>query len=216
LLTVGVLIANLGVAIGLAIEHGMIKREIVIVSRTTRKGVVFLIVLAFSAIWLAASGAFMYVGVVSRSSPWNWMVALLLALLGTFVLVPLKMVIPKVGSGVCVGVVFNAVAYLFLVIYRDSPVYVPWGIMPILLFESVLLVSGRALGFQRAVLLSSLLTGTLFGTVYYPFTTYFFSWSFLLQPLIFSPIAGSIIGALLGVRVYTGLSSVVLGDMAAS
>ena len=141
---------------------------------------------------------------------------MLLALLGTFVLVPLKKVIPKVGSSVCVGIIFNAVTYLFFVAYPGPLPYIPWGILPIFLFELVLLVARREMGFKWAVLLSSLLIGALFGILYYPFTIYFFSWSFSLRPLLLSPIAGSVVGALLGVRVYTGLSSAVLGDVAAS
>jgi hypothetical protein len=100
LATIGVLAANLGVVIGLAIEYGMIKRQFVIVSQTMRYAVVCFIFLMFSAIWLTASDAFMYLGASFGSSPLNSMAAFLLALIGTFVLVPSKKLEPRIGSGV--------------------------------------------------------------------------------------------------------------------
>jgi hypothetical protein len=59
--------------------------------------------------------------------------ASLLALIGTLVLVPLKKVIPRFGSGVVSGVVFNAVAYSLLVLYAGAGAYLPWAILPIIL-----------------------------------------------------------------------------------
>lgn len=146
LLTIGVLTTNLGVVIGLTIEYGMIKREFVTVSQTTRNTVVFLVFLAFSGIWLAGSGAFMYLGAIFRSSPLNWMSAFGLALIGTLVLVPLKRVMPRVGSGVCVSALFNAVAYLSLVLFLGFPAYVPWGVLPVLFFSAGLVYSRAATG----------------------------------------------------------------------
>jgi hypothetical protein len=72
LLTVGVLSVNLGVLIGLTIEYGMIPRDFVTASGARRGCVVFLILLAFSAIWLAAAGALIHFGTAFRSSPVNW------------------------------------------------------------------------------------------------------------------------------------------------
>jgi hypothetical protein len=169
----------------------------------------------FSAIWLTASGAFMYLGASFGSSPLNSVAAFLLALIGAFVLVPSKKVEPRIGSGVCIGAIFNLVNFLFLVGYERSTVYIPWGILPILLFELVLFVARPSMGFRRAVLISSLTTGAFFGILYYPFTIYFFPWCFSPQPLIFFPITGSLVGALLGNSAYTALSSSVLGDVTA-
>jgi hypothetical protein len=57
--------------------------------------------------------------------------------------------------------------------------------------------------------------GVFFGMTYYPFTVYLFPWSFSVSPLIAIPAAGSLIGALLGERVYGALSSLVLRDVPA-
>jgi hypothetical protein len=216
LLTLGMLTVNLGVLIGLTIEYGMIRHEVIVASATRRAGVAFFILLIFSAIWLAAAGALIALGGALRLSSLNWMVAFFLALIGTLVLVPLKRVMPRSGSGVGSSVVFNTVAYSLLVVYARSPSYIPWGILPIIFFELAFFLLGPRMGFKRAVLLSSLVIGVFFGATYYPFTAYLFPWSLSLQPLIFSPVIGSEVGAVLGNRVYTALSSVVLGDVTGS
>ena len=213
LLTFGMLTVNLGVLIGLTIEYGMIRRELIIASATRRACVAFIILLTFSSIWLAAAGALISLGVAFRSSSLNWAIAFFLALIGTLVLVPLKRVMPRIGSGIVVGIVFNAVAYSLLVVYAPPPTYMAWGILPILFFELVLFLLDPRIGFQRAALLSSLVTGLFFGATYYPFTAYLFPWSFSLGPLIVSPVVGSAVGAILGDRVYAAVSSVLLGDV---
>jgi hypothetical protein len=212
LLILGMLTVNLAVLIGLTIEYGMIKRELVIASAARRAGVAFFVFLAFSAIWLAAAGTLIHLAGAFRPSSLNWMIAFFLALIGTLVLVPLKRVMPRFGSAVGVSVVFNAVAYSLLAV-AASPVYIPWGILPVILFELALLPLGRRTRFERAVIIPSLVTGVFFGVTYYPFTVHLFPWSFSLQLLILSPVAGSGVGAVLGDRVYAALSSVVLGDV---
>jgi len=216
LLTVGMLTVNLGVVIGLTIEYGMIRREFIIASARRRATVALFVLLAFSAIWLAASGGLIYLAGVFRSSSLSWPIAFFLALFATFVLVPLKRVMPSIGSAVGVSVTFNTVAYVLLVFYAGSKAYVPWGILPVVLFELVLNPLKSRLEFRHAVLFSSGLIGLFFGIVYYPFTVYLFPWSFSLQPLILSPIVGSVIGALFGNGIYARLSSLVLGDVNAS
>lgn len=216
LLTLGMLTVNLGAVIGLTIEYGMIRRELVVASATRRACVAFFILLAFSAIWLAAAGALIYLGGAFRSSSLNWMTAFFLALIGTLVLVPLKRVMPRIGSGVGISIVFNTVVYSLLVVFAGSHSYIPWGILPIIFFELACFLLGPRIGFTRAVLFSSLVTGVFFGAMYYPFTVYLFPWSFSLQPLIVSPVVGSAVGAVLGVRVYSAFSSVVLGEVTGS
>jgi hypothetical protein len=216
LLTLGMLTVNLGVLIGLTIEYGMIRRELIVVSATRRAGVVFFILLSFSAIWLAAAGALIYLGGAFASSSLNWTIALFLALVGTLVLVPLKRVMPRIGSGIGVSMVFNTVAYSLLVVYGGAPNYVPWGIVPIIFFDLAFYLLGARIGFRRAVLLSSLVTGLFFWAMYYPFTVYLFPWSFSLQPPVFFPVVGSGVGAILGDRIYSALSSMVLGDVTGS
>jgi hypothetical protein len=215
LLTIGMLTANLGVAIGLTIEYGMIRREFIIASATRRAVVSFFIMLTFSAIWLAAAGELVHLGGAFPQSSASWVVAFFLALFAAFVLVPLKRVMPRIGSGLGVSIVFNAVAYGFLGVDEGSWAYIPWGILPILLFELALFLLGSVIGFKRAVLFSSMVIGVLFGATYYPFTVYLFPWSFSLQPLILSPVIGCVVGALLGNSVYKGLSAAVLGDVTA-
>jgi hypothetical protein len=72
LLTIGMLTVNLGVAIGLTIEYGMIRRDFIVASASKRAAVVFLILMAFSAIWLTASGALIYLATKIPLPAVNW------------------------------------------------------------------------------------------------------------------------------------------------
>ena len=212
LLTVGMLVVNLGMVVGLTIEYGMIKRNFIIVTRMKRWATVLCLLLSFSAIWLAAAGSFIYIGQVYRSFPLNGAVALLLGLLGTLVLVCAKRVMPRLGSVIVIGCVFNALAYFFLVFYVGIQPYIPWGLVPLLLFD--LLVSGlhRFIRMTRVLVLCSFVLGVFFWTTYFPFTMYLFPWSSSLELPTLAVIAGSVAGGWMGIRVYAGLSSVVLGD----
>jgi len=216
LLTIGMLTVNLGVAIGLTIEYGVMRRDFIVASASKRAAVVFLILVTFSAIWLAASGALIYLAIRIPLPLVNWGAAFSLSLFGTFVLIPLKRVMPQIGSGVGVGIIFNTVAYFFLVTYAGRPAYVPWGLLPVFLFEIMFFLLGPKAGLKVAALLASPLTGVLFGAMYYPLTLNIFPWSFSAQPAILAPVVGSAIGALLGYRVYTSLSSAVVGKVTAS
>lgn len=216
LLTVGMLTVNLGMVIGLVIELGMINHGLVIASAARRRAVALFVLLSFSAIWLAASGSFIYLGGIFRSFPVNWLVAVLLAFTATFVLVPVKRVMPRFGSAVALGLAFNALTYFLLVAYVGSPRYIPWGLLPIALFELILYVLTPIILLRRAIILSSLIAGVFFWATYYPFTVYLFPWSFGFQFPVFVLVLGSLMGALLGDRVYTSLSSIVLSGVGAS
>ena len=216
LLTVGMLTVNLGMVIGLVIEYGMIRHGIIIASVARRRAVALFVLLSFSAIWLAASGFFIYLGRIFRSFPVNGLVAVLLAFMATFVLVPMKKVMPRLGSGIVIGLVFNAVIYFLLAVYAGSPLYIPWGLLPVTLFDLVLYVLTPIIAFRRTIILSSLIAGMFFWATYYPFTIYLFPWSFAFQLPIFALVLGSVVGGLMGNKLYTSLSSVVLGDVGAS
>ncbi len=216
LLIVGMLTVNLGMVIGLVIEHGMVNHGLVIVSAARRRTVALFVLLSFSAIWIAASGSFVYLGGAFRSFPVNWLMAFLLAFIATFVLIPVKRVMPDLGSGIAIGLAFNAVTYLLLVVYVGSSLYIPWGLLPIALFELIFYVLAPIVLFRRTMIFSSLVFGVFFWATYYPFTLYLFPWSFGFQFPVFVLVLGSLGGGLMGDRVYTGLSSVVLGGVGAS
>jgi hypothetical protein len=214
LLTVGMLTVNLGMVVGLTIEYGMIKRSFIIVTRAKGWLTALCVLLSFSAIWLAASGSFIYVGRVYRSFPLNWAAAVLLGLVGTLVLVCAKRVMPELGSVIVIGCVFNAVAYLFLVCYVGVAPYIPWGLLPLSLFDLLASGLGRLIRFTWVVVLCSLVLGVLFWAAYFPFTMFLFPWSSSLQLSTVAVIVGSVAGGWMGIRVYADFSSVVLGDAA--
>ncbi len=214
LLTLGMLTINLGMVIGLTIEYGMIKYGIIVASSFRRRAMLVCLLIVFASIWLAAAGPFVYAARVFRGTPLNWISAVLLALVGTLVLVPAKRVLPRFGSVLVIGVFFNCVAFIFLVAYAGTPAYIPWGLLPLAMFDLLALALNRIVKSARAVLLSSTVTGLFFWATYYPFTLYLFPWSFSPIPTALL-IAGSFAGALLGNGIYAALSSVVLPDTTA-
>jgi hypothetical protein len=214
LLTVGMLTVAFGMIIGLTIEHGMIKHGIIAVSGFKRWLTLICLVLTFASIWLTAAGAFIYLARVFRTSPLNWMIAVLLAMVGPLVLVPAKRVLPKNGTAITIGIIFNAVSYMFLVAYAGTPAYIPWGLLPLALFDLLALVLKRVMKVTPALLISSTVIGLLFWATYYPYTLYLFPWSSSPQLPAVSVFIGGFAGAILGNAVYAGLSSVVLGDVA--
>jgi len=127
-----------------------------------------------------------------------------------------KRVMPRFGSGIAIGLVFNGLTYFLLVAYVGSPRYIPWGLLPIALFELILYALTPIILLRRAIILSSLIVGAFFWATYYPFTVYLFPWSFGFQFPAFVLVLGSLAGALLGDKVYTSLSSVVLSGAGAS
>jgi hypothetical protein len=215
LLTVGMLTVNLGIVVGLTVEYGMIKRGFIVVTKVRRWLTVVSVLLTFSAIWLAASGAFIYVGEAHSSFLLlNWTAAALIALTGTLVLVCAKKAMPTLGTIIVIGGVFNLVVYFFLVIYVGAEPYLPWALLPVILFDVIATELVRILGFAGATFVSSLAFGLLFWVAYFPFTTYLFPWSSSAQlPTVFV-VVGAVAGGWLGNRLFAGLSSLVLGDAA--
>ena len=120
---------------------------------------------------------------------------------------------PKLGSVIVIGCVFNALAYFFLVFYVGVAPYVPWGLLPLSLFDLLASGLGRWIRSTRVLVLCSLVLGMFFWAAYFPFTMYLFPWSSSLQLSTVAVIAGSVAGGWMGVRVYAGLSSAVLGDV---
>lgn len=213
LLVLGMLTVNLGMVIGLTIEYGMITHGFVVASKAQRSLTLLCLVLTFSSIWLAAAGAGIYMAGVFRSPSPNLIIAVFLALVGTLVLVPAKRVLPMIGSELAIGLVFNAVSYIFLVLYVQERLFVPWGLVPLALSDGLVATLKRHVKLATAVMVSSLLVGLLFWATYYPYTMHLFPWSAspgLSVALVF---LGGCAGAFLGDRVYARLTSVVLGGI---
>jgi hypothetical protein len=213
LLIVGMLIVAFGMIIGLTIEYGMITHQLLAVSTFNRWLTLVCVVLTFASIWLAAGGALIYLAGLFRVSPFNWINAVLLALVATLILVPAKRVLPKFCSALVIGIIFNVVSYFFLVVYIGETPYIPWGLLPLAMFDLLVLGLNRATKITSSVLLSSNVTGLLFWATYYPFTSYLFPWSFSFQLQLVPVFLGGLAGAILGNRIYARLSSAVLAGV---
>jgi hypothetical protein len=205
------LIIGFGMVLGLSIENGMIRHDILIVSNEKRSLNVLCLILTFASIWLAAAGSLIYVARAFHANPLEWFVAVPLAIMTTLILVPAKRVLPEFGSATSIGIVFNCVGFTLLVGYLGAPLYAPWGLVPLVLFDVLERLTKRRLGSRKAVIVPSVALSVLFYATYYPFTIYLFPWASSLGPLLGATSLGGVAGAVLGERVYSGVSSVVLG-----
>lgn len=213
LLTFGMLAIGFGMIIGLSIENGMIRHDILIVSEWKRWLTVACVILTFASIWLAAAGSLIYIARVFRGNPLIWLVGVLLAFVASLVLVPTKRVLHDLGSATSTGAIFNCVAFVLLVGYAGAPAYVPWALIPLALFDVLVLLAKRAATFRRAVLFSSLVTSLPFYATYYPFTLYLFPWASSIGLPVVAVVAGGFVGSCVGDRAYSGLSSFLLSGI---
>lgn len=213
LLAVGLLTVTLGMVIGLTIEYGLIRREIIAASTLKRWLTLISVILMFTSIWLTAAGFFFYLATAFRTTLVNLLAATFLSLIAPLVLVPAKRVLPKFCAAISIGVVFNAVVYFFVVVVAQAPSYVPWGLLSLALFDVLILGLKRVMSMTKAGLVSSILIGVVFWVTYFPFTLRLFPWSSSPQPPLVAVVLGSLAGAMLGNSAYAGLTSVVLGDV---
>ena len=213
LLTLGMLTISLGMIVGLSIEYGMITHQILVVSALRRWLVLVCIVFVFASIWLASAGALIYLARVFRDSIHIWTLAVLMSFFSMLVLVPAKQVLRRFGSATIISIIFNTVVYYFLVAYVGADPYVPWGIASVMLFDALVTVLNRRMKLTLALAVSSIVPGALFYATYFPFTLYLFAWSF--RPQVFSVMIlfGSVLGALVGVRIYSGITTLALGEV---
>jgi hypothetical protein len=209
--TVGLLTVMLGMVVGLTIEFGLIRREMIVVSRWKRWLTLFFVVLMFASIWLGATGVFLSMAMLFRSLLADVVMATLLALIASLVLVPAKRVLPGLGSALAVGVVFIAVSCFFVEIARAS-LYVPWGLVAVAVFDLLILGLKRLVNARQAGFAASTVLGLLFWATYYPFSSSLFPWSST-QPLLLAVVLGSIAGAMLGDAVFAALTSAVLENV---
>jgi hypothetical protein len=213
LLTFGMLVVNFGIVVGLAIEYGMIRQGIVVVSAPKKWAVYCSMIFVFASIWLVLAGDLIYAAGILRQTWFDWVSAMLMSVVATLVLVPAKRILSKFGSAILIGVVFNGVAYLLLVYYVRTPGYFPLGMIPVALFELLVVSLKRVMRMNSAIVFSASVVGLLFYATYYPFTSYLFPWSAEPTILLASLFIAGLVGALTGQQIFSGLSSVVLGEI---
>ncbi|MGA2972508.1 MAG: hypothetical protein ABSE39_07785 [Candidatus Bathyarchaeia archaeon] len=211
--TMGMLTVALGMVIGLTIELGMIRHEMVAASTCKRWLTLLCVALTFASIWLTTSGVFLYFAEAFQTSSLNLVAAVFLSLVAPLVLVPAKRVLPKFGAALAIGVIFNLVTGFVLVLVARTPAYVPWGLLPLALFEILIMGLKRVMNITWAGPVASIVIGLFFWATYYPFTLYLFPWSSSPQLSLAAVVLGSLAGAFLGNLTYAGLTSAVLGDV---
>jgi hypothetical protein len=213
-LTVGLLTVALGMVVGLAIEYGLIRREMIATSTLKLWLTLISVVLMFGSIWLAATGFFLYLATSFQTILVNFAAAIFLAVIAPLVLVPARRVLPRFGAALSVGITFSVVCHFFIVGVTHAPWYVPWSILPVALLDVLASSLKRVMNMTRAGLVGSMLLGVLFCATYFPFTLSLFSWSFLPRLALVATVLGSLAGALLGNAAFGRLSSAVLSDLA--
>jgi len=211
LLVVGMLTVNLGMLVGLSIEYGMMKRDILVVDDWKVVLTFVFLVLGFASVWLTTIGSFIFTTQLSYSVASRWVLAMIMSISATLVLVPAKKVLPNLGSASLISGVFNAFGFVTLVVYLRHTPYVPIGILSAFGFDMLLVGIGRKFKRNQAALIASAIFGSLFYVTYYPYTINLFPCT-IYPFVIASVILGSVIGAAIGMKIYGGFSIAVLGD----
>jgi hypothetical protein len=211
LLVVGMLTVNLGMLVGLSIEYGMMKRDILIVDDWKVVLTFVFLVLDFASVWLTMIGPFIFTAQISPPITSRWLLAMLMSISATLVLVPAKRVLPNPGSAGLISGAFNAFGFVTLVVYLRHTPYVPIGILSAFVFDISLVGINGKFKRNRAILTASAIFGSLFYVTYYPYTINLFPWT--IYPFVMtSLILGSLIGATIGMKIYGAFSIAVLGD----
>jgi len=211
LLVVGMLTVNLGMLVGLSIEYGMMKRDILIVEDWKVVLTYVLLVLDFASIWLTMVGPFISTAQISHPVASRWVPAMLMSISATLVLVPAKRVLPNPASASLISGAFNTFGFVTLVVYLRHTPYVPIGILSAFVFDALLVGIGGKITRNRAILTASAIFGSLFYVTYYPYTIDLFPWT--IYPFVMATlILGSLIGATIGMKIYGAFSIAVLGD----
>ena len=211
LLVVGMLTINLGMLVGLSVEYGMIKRDILVVDTLKRALTFILLVLLFASVWLATAGSLIFVARLFHSPQDRWVLSILMSISATLVLVPAKRVLPNLGTAGLISLVFNAFGYFMLVIYLGNSYYVPIGMLPGFIFDVLVICFSIRLPHHQVTLLTSVIFGSLFYVTYYPYSAYLFPGT--VNPLVVvSLMLGSLFGALIGDKIFNLFSSAVLGE----
>ncbi|MGO9643351.1 MAG: hypothetical protein ACLPY5_01240 [Candidatus Bathyarchaeia archaeon] len=211
LLVIGMLTINLGMLVGLSIEYGMMKSDILVVDDWKVVLTFIFLVLGFASVWLTTIGSIIFTAQMSHSVASRWALAMLMSISATVVLVPAKKVLPNPGSAGLISGIFNAFGFVTLVVYLRHTPYVPIGILSALGFDLLLVDIGGKFKRNNATFIASAIFGSLFYVTYYPYTINLFAWT--IYPIVMaSLILGSVIGAIIGVKIYSAFSFAVLGD----
>jgi hypothetical protein len=85
------------------------------------------------------------------------------------------------------------------------------GMISVCAFDLVVVPLNRRMSSYRAEISSSAILGTLFYATYFPFSSFLFPWATNLFYFLVLVIA-SVLGGVMGNKIYSGLSSLVLGE----
>jgi hypothetical protein len=213
ILIVGMLTIDLGMLVGLSIEHGMIKRHILVVNHRRIALTFIFLVIDFASIWINMVGPFLFTVQFALSSVVRLFLGVLIAIMATVVLVPAKKVLPHVGSACLVSGVFNLFGLIVALSYLGNRAYVPIGVLSGLGFDLLLVAIGMKFRQSQGMIIASAIFGSLFCVTYYPYAINLFPWKF--YPLLMASLMlGSMSGAVIGMKIYSVVSGTVLGDTA--
>ena len=113
--------------VGLSIENGMIRHDILIVSKWKRRFDIRVYDLDVRFDMACCSWVVDLLGPNIPGSPFTSIIALLLSGVATLVLVPAKRVLPDLGSATLIGLIFNSIAYVFLIVYSRKRRHISHG-----------------------------------------------------------------------------------------
>lgn len=198
LLTVGMIVVNLGVLIGVSLEYGLVKEGVTPARPSTKLLLAAMLIMTFAAMWLVSAGSIIYLARVFRTDETRLVIAALLAANMPLILAPALRVFGKPGPGLAIGAAYTVINYYFLVFYVGLPAYAPYGLITPAVFEAVYYAT-RRLGTFTASLLSGAVSGLFLSFTYFPFTPYLLNvdWPPLNQKFLLF-VTAALLGGVLG------------------
>lgn len=169
LLTIGMIVLNLGAILGLSIRLGIAK-ESPLYDPRRRHVLTFSLLASYVAIWLLTAGSTMYVAWVYRDSGGYFQGAIGLAWITPMVLIPAMRGVDRFGTATSIGLGYAVVNFMMQVGYLGEEPYVPLGILSAFAFDVAYFGVKRISTPRIASMLVGILSGPLLFVTYYPFT----------------------------------------------
>lgn len=208
-LVIGMLTVNIGIVIDLSLIYWAMRQK---ENRNldSRKAITQVsLIIAFTSVWLLSSGSLIYSAGVVNSAEGYFAILVAMAVVSTLVIIPAMLALDRTGFATSIGVGYNFVNYLLIVVYAGRPTYVPLGLIPLLAVDLVHGFLGKAPKTRRPVFLVGIVLGVLLPLTYYPY-------SFPLLTVAPAPnlsfillvsVLGSLVGGVLGYKIVGFVSS---------
>lgn len=212
LLVVGMVIVNLGAILGLSVLLRISRENPADYTGMMKQIILVSLLASFAAIWLISAGSTMYVAGVYRTIGGFFGGALGLAWTAPLVLIPAMRTVDRFGTATFIGLIYQLVNLLTLVVFLGEQPYVPLGILSAFAFDLTYFGVKKFATPRFAALLVGLLSGPFLLLTYYPFTPSMLGihWTDSLRFTLAASTVAGLVGGITGYAVVDRTRSLIL------